>query len=73
MLLRLDPPIWLYVPERKEAGLAHVMIDYGPELSLHWVCFMDSGVILELPNERVRPLRNGTLGRGMDLSGVPRP
>lgn len=71
-LLQLDPPLWLYVPERDEMGLAHIYSDDGPESLVLWTVFMDSGVILVLPNERVRPQRCGTLGRGMDLSGVGR-
>ncbi len=70
VVTQLDPPLWVFVPERGEAGLAHILIDRGVEDSLYWVCFMDSGVVLELPNERVRAHRNGTLGRGMDLSKV---
>ena len=71
MILQLDPPLWLYVPERQEAGLAHFVERDSVENSLLWTLFMDSGVILTLENERVRPHRNGTLGRGTDLSKVP--
>lgn len=37
MLLQLDPPIWLETPKGK--GLAHVLIDYGPDHDLLWVVF----------------------------------
>lgn len=70
--LQLDPPIWLWVPERSEAGLAHILTWDSVEDSVYWTCFMDSGVILTLPNERVRAHRNGTLGRGGDLARVGR-
>lgn len=72
-MLQLDPPLWLYVPERDEAGLAHICTWQTVEDSVYWTLLMDSGVVLTLPNERVRAHRNGTLGRGCDLARVGRP
>lgn len=70
MSVQLDPPLWLFVPERGEAGLAHIFTFNSVEDSVYWTLFMDSGLVLTLPNERVRAHRNGTLGRGMDLSKI---
>lgn len=67
---QIDPPLWLWIPERGESALAHFMVLPSLEDSVYWVCFCDSGVIVTLPNERVRAHRNGTLGRGGDLSKV---
>lgn len=70
--LQLDPPLWLFVPERGEAGLAHIAWWPSAEDSVYYTLFCDSGVVVTLPNERVRAHRNGTLGRGGDLSKVGR-
>lgn len=69
-ILQLNPPLWLWVPERGEAGLAHILTWDSLEDSIYWTLFMDSGPVLTLPNERVRAHQNGTLGRGKDLSKV---
>lgn len=71
MLTQLDPPIWLYVPKRSESGLAHAVIDRGPEDSLYWVVFMDSGPVIEVMNEEVRAHRNATLRRGASVADIP--
>lgn len=68
--VQVDPPLWLYVPELNDSGLAHFMTLPSVEDSVYWTIFMDSGVIVTLPNERVRAHRNGTLGRGADLSKI---
>ena len=62
MLLQLNPPLPLETP--MGAALAHVLIDYGPEHSLLWVCFLDSsGECWTFPNEKVRAQKNATMGR----------
>jgi hypothetical protein len=63
MILQLNPPIPLFVPGRG-TGVAHALIDYGPEFHLHWVVGMDDGgEIWTLPNPQVRLQVNQTLGR----------
>jgi hypothetical protein len=63
MILRLDPPIPLFVPGRG-TGVAHFLVDYGPEWHLHWVVFLDDGGgVWTLANPEVRGQVNTTLGR----------
>lgn len=61
--LQLNPPLWLYVPEKGMAGLAHFAAWPSVEDSIYWTIFMDNGEIWTLPNERVRAHKNTTLGR----------
>lgn len=62
MLLQLDPPIPLETP--KGSALAHVLIDYGPEYDLMWVCFNDAdGQCWTWTNKDVRGAKNITIGR----------
>jgi len=62
MILQLDPPIPLHTD--KGDGLAHLVIDYGPEHHLLWVVFLDDGgACWTLPNPQVRGQRNETMGR----------
>lgn len=58
---RLDPPIPLLVDGRE--GLAHLIENLGIESEDLWVVFFDDG-IRWVPNSRVRPCGNWTLGRG---------
>jgi hypothetical protein len=62
MLLQLNPPIPLDTP--KGSALAHLVIDYGPEHNLLWVCFGDDdGECWTWDNSRVRAQKNITMGR----------
>ena len=62
MLTQLDPPLPLQTP--KGDGLAHFVIDYGPETDLMWVVFMDAdGACWTVPNPEVRMRANWTMGR----------
>ena len=62
MILQLDPPIPVTTP--KGAALAHVLIDYGLENDLVWVCFNDiDGQCWSWGNKDVRIQKNITLGR----------
>jgi len=64
MLTQLNPPLPLETT--KGAGLAHFVIDYGPESDLLWVVFMDKdGACWTVPNPEVRMTTNWTLGRRM--------
>ncbi len=61
MLLQLNPPIWL--DTHKGRGLAHVVIDYGPDHDLLWVVFIkDTRECWTLRNSQVRYDINASLG-----------
>jgi hypothetical protein len=62
-MLQLNPPIPVFTP--KGEGLAHVLIDYGPEYNLMWVVFQDTGECWTWQNSEVRAQKNITLGRHM--------
>lgn len=65
MILQLNPSI----PLETEKGSAHAMflIDYSPEHSLYWVCFIDAtGECWTISNEKIRACKNITLGRTLD-------
>ena len=62
MLTQLNPPIPLQTP--KGPGLAHFVIDYGPEFDLHWTVFLqENGECWTFGNSRIRAAKNVTLGR----------
>jgi hypothetical protein len=62
MLSQLNPPLPLLTPKGK--AWAHLVIDYGPEADLMWVCFQDEdGACWTWCNRDVRIQANATLGR----------
>lgn len=62
MITQLNPPLPLSTP--KGPGLAHFLIDYGPEASLLWVVFLDKdGACWTVPNAEVRMTYNWSLNR----------
>jgi hypothetical protein len=62
MILQLNPPLPMMC--EKGDGLAHFIIDYGPESHLYWVIFLDnSGECWTLDNTKVRMQQNITMGR----------
>jgi len=62
MLTQLNPPLPLLTPKGK--AWAHLVIDYGPEADLMWVCFQDDdGACWTWSNRDVRIQANATLGR----------
>jgi hypothetical protein len=62
MLTQLNPPLPLLTPKGK--AWAHLVIDYGPEADLMWVCFQDEdGACWTWCNRDVRIQANATLGR----------
>lgn len=68
MLTQLNPPLPLKTP--KGDGLAHFVIDYGPESHLMWVVFMDAdGACWTVPNPEVRLSPNWTMGRRPEKPG----
>jgi len=63
-MLQLNPPLPVETPRGK--ALAHILIDYGPEEHLLWVCFQsDTGEIWAWPNPKVRAQSNPTMGRNL--------
>jgi hypothetical protein len=61
-LTQLSPP--LPMETSKGSGLAHFVIDYGPESELLWVVFMAAdGACWTVPNPEVRMTVNWTMGR----------
>ena len=73
MLTQLNPPLPLETS--KGSGLAHFVIDYGPEADLVWVVFMDKdGACWSVPNPEIRMSFNWTMGRRKpepERPGVP--
>jgi hypothetical protein len=60
--LQLDLPISVITP--KGDGYAHLLIDYGPEYNLLWICFLDdSDGCWTYDNTRIRAQKNITMGR----------
>jgi len=60
-MLQLDPPLPVVTPRGK--ALAHVLIDYGAEHDLVWVCFCGDGQIWSYRNQDIRADENITFGR----------
>jgi hypothetical protein len=62
MITQLNPP--LPFETAKGSGMAHFVIDYGPEADLMWVVFMDKdGACWSVPNPEVRMQFNWSMGR----------
>ena len=62
MITQLNPPLPL--DTSKGPGMAHFVIDYGPEADLLWVVFMDKdGACWSVPNPEVRMHFNWSMGR----------
>ena len=71
MITQLNPPLPLETP--KGSGLAHFVIDYGPESDLIWVVFMNAdGACWSVPNPEVRMAFNWTIGR-RNPAAIPSP
>jgi hypothetical protein len=67
MITQLNPPLPLHT--NKGDGLAHFVIDYGPETDLLWVVFMDKdGACWSVPNPEVRMKFNWSMGRRPESS-----
>lgn len=64
MMLQLNPPMPVETP--KGSALAHILIDYGAEHELLWVCFQDqTGECWTWRNSKIRAQKNITMGRTM--------
>ena len=62
MITQPNPPIPVNTP--KGNALAHMVIDYGPEHNLIWVCFIDAtGECWSYDNKSIRAQMNITMGR----------
>lgn len=62
MIIQLQNPIPIICPKGK--GLAHFLIDYGPESHIQWVCFLDqNGECWTFQNPDIRAQKNITQGR----------
>src|SRR5450755_1155476 len=71
-ILQLDPPIPVVTP--KGEGYAHLLIDYGPEYNLLWVCFLDdSGECWTYDITQIRAQKNVTMGRTFVSRHQPKP
>ena len=67
MIQQLNPPLPLMTPKGK--AWAHLVIDYGPEADLMWVCFLDEGgECWTWCNRDICIQPNATLGRFMPPS-----
>ena len=60
-MLQLNPPLPVNTP--KGPALAHVLIDYGAEHDLVWVCFQANGECWCWRNQDIRATTNTTFGR----------
>ncbi len=60
-MLQLNPPLPIMTPRGK--ALAHILIDYGPEHDLVWVCFQKDNEIWCFRNQDVRADNNVTFDR----------
>jgi hypothetical protein len=66
MIIQLNPPIPVETP--KGSALCHLVIDYGIEHNLMWVCFQDkTGECWTWDNKDIRAQKNITAGRTYDL------
>jgi hypothetical protein len=62
MILQLDPPIPVTTP--KGNAIAVVLLDYGLEHNLMWVCFQDdTSECWTWSNRDIRAQKNITIGR----------
>ena len=62
MILQLNPPIPVETPRGK--ALAQLVVDYGPEHDLLWVCFQDdTKECWTWGNQQIRAQTNVTMNR----------
>ena len=60
MIKQLNPPLPVITP--KGEGMAHLVIDYGQEHHLLWVCFIDeTGECWTYSNKHIRLQTNMTM------------
>ena len=62
MIVQLHPSIPVVTPQGNAQAM--MLIDYGPEHDLVWVCFLDSnGQCWSYRNSEIRGQKNITMGR----------
>lgn len=62
MIIQLNPSIPVMTPMGSSEAM--ILIDYGPEFDLMWVCFLDvNGQCWTFKNSEIRAIENRTLGR----------
>jgi hypothetical protein len=62
MMLQLNPPLPVMTPHGP--ALAHIILDYGAEHNLFWVCFQDDNAeCWTWANHDIRAQANITMGR----------
>jgi len=66
MILQLNPSIPVKTP--KGNALAMMVIDYGPEHDIIWVCFLNNGECWSYKNSEIRGQTNITMGRYVNNS-----
>ena len=66
-MLQLNPPLPVVTPNGK--AIAQMVIDYGPEHDLIWVCFQQDSEIWCWRNQDVRAETNVTFGRNKSVNG----
>jgi len=72
MLIQLNPPLPLNTP--KGEGLAHLVLDYGPEHNLIWTVFInETGECWSFQNPEVRATKNITMNRALPYQKRPEP
>ena len=59
-MLQLNPPIPVVTPNGK--AMAQVLIDYGPEYDLVWVCFEENNQCWAWRNQEIKADANVTFG-----------
>ncbi len=60
-MLQLNPPLEVDTP--KGRGFAEVLIDYGLESDLYFVCVLNDGEIWTFKNSEIKATQNITAGR----------
>jgi hypothetical protein len=60
-MLQLNPPLEVETP--KGRGYAEILIDYGLESDLYFVCILNNGEIWTFKNIDIRVTKNITAGR----------
>ncbi len=71
--LQLNPPFPVLIFHQGEwqKAQSHIMLDYGIENDLYWVCFLDSnGECWTMSNRYVRMQENVTIGRAFTGGGL---
>lgn len=63
-IIEIQKEIWLETP--KGQGIAHFLMDNGPEADLYWIVALENGECWTFANPDIRFCKNITLGREND-------